>query len=510
MLTSRRSSLLIAAAGAVFFSASASLALGYKNQEGDISCKRFYNDLEKAIDDAGIRDASAFAVAGYPFLRTTRFLAEMKYFVTERREWEQLVDLMYSEGMGAIIKEVQNLPDQAVRKLYAHRAENEGSAPDTPAEIREHVIRAAKSCAQEPLTRLKQAHRLRWLSWPKYKIKTEYRLTRKILGLYPLWTLPIGTAIADYKRKISRTYGTPVELLVPEGEIRRFSPDLSVASHGSGLRETALLREASRNPLGIPLLTGEQLARLAQRYAPVLEQDVTGDYDLPGAVLWGGSWISVDAKTPVVYYYATHAILQGRPLLQLNYVAWYTERPLTGPLDISAGRIHGLTLRITLAEEGVPVMVDAIHNCGCYHFFFPDTAVFKAPRTGLLREDAFVPQKLPPSSPDARLVVRIGSKRHLVERLQYERGHVKPHEAYRLVPYEHLESLPGDSVRRASIFSPLGIVRGKTERLERFFLFSTGIPYIGSMRQRGHHGTALVGQRVFDDPRLFEKYFFLR
>jgi hypothetical protein len=34
-----------------------------------------------------------------------------------------------------------------------------------------------------------------------------------------------------------------------------------------------------------------------------------------------------------------------------------------------------------------------------------------------------------------------------------------------------------------------------------------GIPSPGAMRQWGHHATAFVGRRYFDDPHLFEKTF---
>jgi len=55
---------------------------------------------------------------------------------------------------------------------------------------------------------------------------------------------------------------------------------------------------------------------------------------------------------------------------------------------------------------------------------------------------------------------------------------------YELVPYEVLETLPHEDGRTESIFNEHGIVKG-SERVERFILFSMGIPSVGSMRQRG-------------------------
>jgi hypothetical protein len=46
-----------------------------------------------------------------------------------------------------------------------------------------------------------------------------------------------------------------------------------------------------------------------------------------------------------------------------------------------------------------------------------------------------------------------------------------------------------------------------TERGERYFFWPTGVESAGQMRQWGHHATAFVGRRHFDDPRLLDSYF---
>jgi hypothetical protein len=38
-------------------------------------------------------------------------------------------------------------------------------------------------------------------------------------------------------------------------------------------------------------------------------------------------------------------------------------------------------------------------------------------------------------------------------------------------------------------------------------LWPLGIPAPGAMRSRGHHATAFIGRRHFDDPDLIERYF---
>jgi hypothetical protein len=312
----------------------------------------------------------------------------------------------------------------------------------------------------------------------------------------------IGATIANYKRKVRKDYGRPLPALEGGAALTLYSPPENPPVPP---RISALLD----NPLGIPLPDDRELYELISYYAPKLEQEVTKDYDLPGEVVWEGSRISIDTRKPTIYYYATHMLYQGRPMLQLNYVLWYTRRPPIYWADVEAGRIHGLTFRMTLEPSGKLIMADVIHNCGCYHFFFPSRESFGEPRNNLFREDALVPQWLPLSDAPSRLTVRIGTQKHFVQRLYYGESASLTQKNYQLLPYELLEALPKESGKKESIFTPEGIVKGETERPERFLLFSVGIAKIGSMRQRGHQDTALIGERTFDDPRLFEHYFHL-
>ena len=74
--------------------------------------------------------------------------------------------------------------------------------------------------------------------------------------------------------------------------------------------------------------------------------------------------------------------------------------------------------------------------------------------------------------------------------------------------YAALRSLTSGDVQR-SLFGEDGLVVG-TGRSERFLLWPMGVPSAGAMRQWGHHATAFVGRRHFDDPGLVEAGFTLR
>jgi hypothetical protein len=122
--------------------------------------------------------------------------------------------------------------------------------------------------------------------------------------------------------------------------------------------------------------------------------------------------------------------------------------------------------------------------------------------------DPFAPQWLPEIAAGQAPAVRILSGWHQVQRLL---AVAPPPEAvpYDLIPYEALESLPRPDGRGANVFDNQGIAKG-SERVERFVFFPTGIPSIGSMRQRGHHAITLSNETYFDEPGLFEHYFVFR
>ncbi|HEY9096977.1 MAG TPA: hypothetical protein VIN35_14625, partial [Hydrogenophaga sp.] len=59
---------------------------------------------------------------------------------------------------------------------------------------------------------------------------------------------------------------------------------------------------------------------------------------------------------------------------------------------------------------------------------------------------------------------------------------------------------------RRSLYGPDGIVAG-TQRGERYLFWPMGVRDAGAQRQWGHHATAFVGRRHFDDPDLIERRF---
>jgi hypothetical protein len=224
-----------------------------------------------------------------------------------------------------------------------------------------------------------------------------------------------------------------------------------------------------------------------------------------GQVVWKGDRVDVDPEKPTVYYYTSHAFLKGEPILQINYVIWYPERAGERSPSIEMGHLDGLTVRVSLDGEGKVFMVDVVSDCGCYHFFSPGRERVERVRSRPLSFEPIVPEWLPAILSEGRLGIRVNSGWHQVQRLVPVEGVPDPM-SYALVRYDVLEALPHENGTTESIFGSKGIVKG-SERVERFILFSMGIPSVGSMRQRGHHAIELIGKDYFDNPYLFDENF---
>jgi hypothetical protein len=199
------------------------------------------------------------------------------------------------------------------------------------------------------------------------------------------------------------------------------------------------------------------------------------------------------------------AFLNDAPILQINYVFWYTERAGPNAPAIEKGPLDGMTIRVSLNARGVPVMVDVMNNCGCYYFFVPRrkivSEVIPEPR-GI---DPLVPTWLPDDYPQQPLNVRINTGWHQAQRV-FAKNLPANATVYHLEPYNRLESLPHNDHRFESIFDPDGIMKDSS-RIEPIIFFPMGVPKIGYMRQRGHHAIKLVGRAHFTDPYLYDKSF---
>jgi hypothetical protein len=461
-------------------------------QANESGCRRFYDQVDRAIARAGVRDAQEAPVKAYPYLRSDRFLARLAPDMDNDARFDFLLQQLVAREQRARQLELRNLSPVARAGLEQVQRDLFPGQPD--------ISTTLDDCAQTLLA----ADRMRPDAIKRaIRAPDSYSLFKRLLGFYPLTAIPFSRGIRKFQAEMTKTYGKNLSEVIGNADVVVHAPQPSPP-----LDVVAILQQASENPLRIPLPSGEQRAQLFAHFAPQFAIDTRADYDRPGALRWGDvGRPSIDATSATIYTLASHTTFAGQSLLQLNYVIWFSERPKKSKFDMLGGALDGLMWRVTLAPDGEPLLYDAIHPCGCYHVFFPTGKLRAKPRDPSLQEHAYVPQAAPRLAPGERPTLWLESATHYLVRVTGSALDITSSARhYELADYDELRSLPKNDGTRRSLFRPDGLIAG-TERGERVLFWPMGIASAGAMRQWGHHATAFVGLRHFDDPDLIEKAF---
>lgn len=458
----------------------------------DDGCVRWLQALDAEVAHAGVRDAGQAPVPGFPMLRADRLAAASRPAAdADASAFDAWVEHLRSLDESARRVEVANLPPSSPLLQSA------GARAATLQRVADCSRRLADALRADPRTRATLTQRV--------QVPDSYSTALRVAGAYALARGPFFAGVsrwqADQVRALQDTASQPFAgvSLVPQPQ--------------------AVLPSALHQPPpGAPPLDDAAAERLLARHAPRFDVQRRGAFDDIGTPAWGADGrLRVDTAAPVVYQRVAHTLVQGRLLTQLVYTLWFPERPLAGPLDLLGGPLDGLVVRLTLGPDGRVRMLDTIHACGCYHLFFPAPGVSLRPGAPQDEEWAFVPAPLPAAGPGERLVLRIESGTHYVVDLRTaadtDAGTATtnaqggpPRTPYARRPETDLLRLPLPQGGTRSLYGPDGLVPG-TERGERFLFWPMGIASPGAMRQWGHHATAFVGRRHFDDPDLLDRRF---
>ncbi len=450
---------------------------------GANACEERFAALDRAVSNARVGWSQAHAVPGYPYLRVSRFLASYGNSEPAGAQWESWVDALRDLDRRGRRLELARLDLAARGRLGI-------GDPDA-------AVSELDSCARTLRRRDLASSSGRRALLAAARVPDDYSFVHRVLGFYPLTFIPVAEAIRRYHNDIQRSFELPAGAIPVRGKLIRFGP----------IRRSAwtLPRPSPVDALGVPRPDENGLEALYLAHAPVFEIDQSGDYDRPGRPYWKApNTPDVDVRSSTVYRFPSWTRWYGRALLQLNYVVWFRERPPRGRLDILAGRLDGVVWRVTLDPSGQPLVYDAVHACGCYHMFFPSPTVSVRRPDRPEPEPPLIPQVAPTWRPGHRVVVRLSSGAHHVQRIQLTSD--PTWSAYELAPYEDLYRTLGPNGRPIGLFSPNGLISG-TERPERFLLWPMGVRSAGAMRGVGRHAIAFVGRRHFDDPNLLERYF---
>lgn len=472
-----------------------------------VACNDWFTALDAQVELAGVRDAGAAQVQGFPYLRVDRFTAALRDTIVHGA-----ADGAGTAGQAALVQRLLELDLQArsleITNLPASARSRLGSGTGAPevAGLLAHTQGCAKRLAAADLaTPVRMATLLDRLSVPDAYL-TSYR----IAGLYALSRLPFGIGVRRFEASQYAAFAHDAAPAAGATRTRLSPPARPPPDSTSAARLGAMLAPAPDDPLRVPTPSPTQLELLFAQFAPSFDIDVASDDDRPGALVWragdASATLEVDSANPVVYRQTAYTRYGAGNLLQLVYTLWFPARTAApgGAVDLLAGKLDGLVFRVTLAPDGTPLVYDSMHPCGCFHMFFPTAAARAKPAPAAGIEWAFSPQSLPAVGAQDRLVLRIAAGTHYLQRISVEPLDGVTHYGWR--DYDELRSLPVGPAARRSVFGHDGFIAG-TDRAEAWLFWPMGIARAGAMRQWGRHATAFVGRRHFDDADLMQQRF---
>ncbi len=467
-------------------------------------CLALIRGMDEAVAAQDVGDAGAARMKTFPYLRIDRFLASFRHELSAPGAFEDWVDHLRWLDARAREIEASNLPAEARASLAADHGiahpENLAAAANRcgdlllqaevmngSAEARDALVRAA----------VPPSHYNNWV---------------RAAGLYPITNLGAVIGYARWKDENTGSFALPDEPPAPSDNIVSYVPAATVDRE----QASRIVRAAPRTALGLPKFSADDVAQLTATFAPVFEIETESGDDRLGAPVWrredGELLPAVDVSRPVASTRIVYTRFEGRELPQLVYTVWFPARPLQGEFDLLGGRIDGFIWRVTLDENGEPLIYDTIHPCGCYHMFFPVAPLVRVPvpEDRDTREAPLVPKDAPRLAPGERIHLRLASVSHYLLNLGARKPAATP-ATYELqsvwaAPDFGAQSLSLPEGGRRSFYGPSGIVP-HTERLERFTLWPLGIESPGAMRQWGTHATAFVGEAHFDEPFLIDEAF---
>lgn len=459
------------------------------------SCSQQLGEFDALIADQGKRNVGAAPVAGYRFLRANRNSVLMGKQVGTAIAQGAQGELLFADWVAqmraldrdARADELRNLPVAA--ELSLTEVENCASQMAAGLTIGDYAS----------------------LSKAVF-VPDDYLDFQRIAGFYPLTAFAAHFGYESWKRDNFGSFDLSEEALQASGPWQRYRADGQRDAGQDAIEVKAIKKDA----FGRIIPTHAELKSLAERYAPEFRiRTLTSSDRIGTPALPSREGLSiVDLDRPAIYYRLSHTWFNNQWRPQIIYSVWFPERPAQGMFDILAGHLDALIWRVTLDGEGHPLIADSIHGCGCYHMFFPTSSLQRivAPEDGDIRETAESPAGAVAPATLARPVLWVDAISHYLLAVTPENSAVKtltPIKAS-MQPEQSLASIPlKDGSGYESLYDEDGFVPG-TERMERFILWPMGVDRPGAMRQWGHHATAFVGRRHFDEPALYERYFELR
>ncbi|MGF1724712.1 hypothetical protein [Photobacterium nomapromontoriensis] len=443
------------------------------------SCYNQLSTFNQEVQRQQINDAQSITLPQYPHLAFDRF------------SQAQLLSVKTQQDRQQWLKYVAQLSQRQRHAEYSNMVSNQRF--DLP---------TLDYCANR-LTQIPMTDDDHWQQLTEHapSIPSSYEPWLRFFGLYPITKVVAGPSIISEAKRIKAGFSQPVDGY-------QISYQLSVDNTPTITQHeiSQWFSEAlNHSTLQWPQFSQQQLDQLYRHYAPVITVESASLDDKPGTVEYNWSDTpSVNATQPAIYLDHSYTRFHGQTLLQLNYSLWFANRTPTASLDPYAGPFDGVLLRLTLDQHGNPLFMDSIHHCGCYHMIFNFSDKLQSIPLDPNTEAPLILTRLRHATNDA-LQVTLSHGEHMIKHVSWG---PTPHlvRAIPGIPYDQLRSLPTRHGVNKSLFDEHGMLPA-SERLESTYLWPFGIPSPGTMRQVGHHATAFIGERHFDEPHLFEQFF---
>ncbi|WP_143057385.1 hypothetical protein [Nitrosomonas sp. Nm51] len=163
-------------------------------------CLELFTALDNAAAKAGFSPSRPMRVPGFPYLRSTRFLASFNQQILLPTQQETWLGHLADTDRTARQIELDSLPAASKAKLAASFGGNLQNAIDS---CYPRLV-SADLADSNRLTLLRQ----------RVKVPSDYRIIPQILGLYPLSAIPVTIRVQNYHEETYEVFQRPLAELV--------------------------------------------------------------------------------------------------------------------------------------------------------------------------------------------------------------------------------------------------------------------------------------------------------
>ena len=228
------------------------------------ACARWFERLDGAIDQHGVRDVEADRITGFAGLRVDRLAAALR----DRAQADGaafdawLLRLQRLEAEGRAV-EIGNLP----RSAFPIDEVTDASAARTN----------SQRCSDGWRGPLQRDAALRTTLLARAEVPYRYAAWQRAMGLYPLVRWPFHAGVQAWEREHTAQVAQWAASPPPT---RRYVPAVAAASAAD---MAGLWRQRPRDALGLPQFTAQETASLLAAHAPVLGLPSPRDDSIPHA-----------------------------------------------------------------------------------------------------------------------------------------------------------------------------------------------------------------------------------